>query len=138
MKITKKQLLEGFNIMDRLEKFETPLFDPAKWKPRTPSYTPTTRTVPAFGGDYSTTFTVSPTISQRLKLSGSVSSLSAKQRGVPEDESKEITEPEKDKYYTQVTNWYNPKSYLGGLKSAVFYNRVRRTEKEEPNVSLPY
>jgi len=137
MKISKKELLEGFDILQRVDKFETPLYDPTKSKPRTPSYTPTLRTVPSFGGDYSVTIATSPTIQQRLKLSGD-SSLSRKERGVPEDESRELIEPKKDQFYNRVTDWTNPKAYLGGLKSVRFYDVVKRKEPEKDDQSLPY
>jgi len=141
MKISKKQLLEGFDILQKINKFESPLYDPKKFKPRTPAYTPTLRSVPSFGGDYSVTIASSPTVQQRLKLTGTSAtdtSLSRSERGVPEDRSKELIEPKKDQYYTRVTNWVNPKAYLGGMKSATFYDVVKRREPKTGDESLIY
>lgn len=138
MKISKKELLEGFDIMQKINKFESPLYDPAKFKSRESAYTPTLRTVPAYGGDYSVTIGSSPTVQQRLKLSGSDTSLSRKERGVPEDKSKELIEPKKDQYYTRVTNYVNPRAYLGGMKSATFYDVVKRKEPKTDDESLIY
>lgn len=132
MKLSKKELIEGFNILTRSTNndFESPLYDPKKYKPQSSLNTPDTetetRTATPFGGGPDVSFTSSPTIQQRLKLSLGDTSLSRQDRGVPKDQSKELVDSGKDQYYTRITRWKNPTAYMGGMQSATFYDRVKR------------
>jgi len=143
MKISKKQLLEGFNIMSRLNtnNFESPLYDPKKFKPKSPFSEPEVRTVQSAGGDYPVSFETSPTIQQRLKLKSGDTSLSAKERGVPKDRSEDLLyKPEKDKLTHTQRTWFNPNYALGAgqLKSVTYYETKKKKEPSESDDSLSF
>lgn len=142
MNISKKELLEGFNIMNRFstDDFESPLYDPHKFKPQSPFFQPDVRTVQTASGSPSVTYTASPTIQQRLKLKNlGDTSLSAKERGVPTDKSEDLLyKPDSEKYTISKRTWFNP-NYLygaGQFKSVTFYDKKRKKESSEPDDSL--
>lgn len=122
MKISKKDLIEGFNILNRIPAFQTPLYDYDANKSnqnKAAISNPSVKSVKSFGGNYFTKFEVSPTIQQRLNTQSN--SLSAKRRGVPEDRSKELYTDTKDQYKIKPRVWINP-SYQGvGTKQITYY-----------------
>lgn len=74
------------------KKFESPLYGAGSQSLFKPMAT-VTKTVTPQGGDYTTSYTATPTVQQRLKLSGEAEgdvSLSRKERGVPLDKSSEL------------------------------------------------
>jgi hypothetical protein len=135
MKIGKKDLIEGFNILNKIPTFQTPLYDYDANKSNqntAANSNPSIKSVKSFSGNYSTKFEVSPTIQQRLNTQGN--SLSAKQRGVPEDKSKELYTDTKDQYQIKPRVWINPLYRGVGTKQITYYDRQKiDSNKIEPN-----
>lgn len=73
-------------------KFQSPLYS-SKSSSLFKPMTTTTKTITPQGGGYSTTYTATPSVQQRLKLTGSAesdTSLTRRERGVPLDKSSEL------------------------------------------------
>jgi hypothetical protein len=132
------------------EKYTSPLYNPVAPQPsKVVSYAPRTASVAPQGGEYSTSYTVNPTIQQRLKLTGTGetdTTLSRKERGVPLDKSSELvgaaTGKPKGTWMNLTRTVFNP-NYRQDLmrassvvptmvtKYTTFYDRIFKPAEEE-------
>lgn len=154
MKIDKNYLLnyktlneQGIGSSKNKDNFESPLYNPVNPQPsRVQQQTPQTGTTKPQGGNYTTTFEYNPTVQQRLRLNAGDMSLSAKDRGVPTDQSGQLVgkmEPQNKGSWMNVQRTvFNP-NYLRDIAasksvapsmvnvSTTYYDRVYRPGQQQ-------